>query len=217
MKEWKIRILRFDPEEDKKPDFTSYRVPENARATVLDALIGIYTEIDSGLAFRYSCRYHKCGLCSCMIDGRAAPSCKVHLKDGMEVGPLAGLPVLRDLVTDRRFVFDFLSRYEVYLPEREDPRIPAKLTATQTYHHLSGCRECLCCLSHCPRYDFTAAPFSGPYFYVKLAQLHFDPRNAIDRVAQAKTLGISQCANCRKCYCPYGIKIFRHAIQPFLR
>jgi hypothetical protein len=36
-------------------------------------------------------------------------------------------------------------------------------------------------------------------------------------VAQAKTLRISECADCGKCYCPYGIKIFRHAIQPFLR
>lgn len=214
--EYRIRILRYNQEEDKEPQFVSYKVPENARATVLDALIGIYTEIDSTLAFRFSCRYQKCGLCSGMVDGCAKCLCMVSLKDGMELRPLAGLPVLRDLVIERRFILDFLSRYQVYIPERKVSKSPENLIANQTYHHLCGCKECLCCLSHCPRYSFKSAPFSGPYFFVKLAQLHFDPRDGIDRTAQTKTLGISQCADCRKCYCPFGIKIYQSAIQPLL-
>ena len=53
MQNWKIRILRFNPEEDRDPHFVSYHVPENTRATVLDALIGIYSQIDPTLAFRF--------------------------------------------------------------------------------------------------------------------------------------------------------------------
>lgn len=216
MKECRIGILRYNPEKEKEPRIVSYLVPEGARTTVLDALIGIYTEIDSTLAFRYSCRYQKCGLCSCMVDDRAKCSCMVSIKNGMELRPLSGLPVLRDLVIDRRFALDFLSRYQVYIPEREVCKGPENLNTTQTYHHLFGCKECLCCLSHCPRYSFERAPFFGPYFFVKLAQLHFDPRDGIDRIAQAKTLGISQCRDCGKCYCSYGIRIYQAAIQPLL-
>ncbi len=216
MKEWKMRILRFNPDIDKKPHFVSYRVPEIARATVLDALIGIYTEIDSALAFRYSCRYHKCGLCSCMVNGRAKCTCMVKVRNNMELRPLAGLPVLRDLVVDRRFVLDFDYQYQIYIAEKEISEGLEALIATPYYHHLSSCKECLCCLSHCPKYNFETAPYSGPYFYVKLAQLHFDPRNKIDRLTQAQALGISKCADCGKCYCPYGIKIFQCAIQPLL-
>lgn len=214
--EWRIRILRYNPEEDREPGFASYLIPEDARTTVLDALIGIYAETDSTLAFRYGCRYQKCGLCSCMVNGHARFACMVRAKDGMELQPLEGLPVLRDLVIDRRFILDFLSQYQVYISEKSGLKFPEKLIATRTYHHLMGCKECLCCISHCPRYSFKRAPFFGPYFFVKLAQIHFDPRNRVNRIAQAQTLRISECSNCGKCYCPIGIRIYRDAIQPLL-
>jgi len=216
MKEHKVTIWRYNPEEDREPYPVSYPVPSNGRITCLEAMMDIYTRLDSTLAFRYSCRYQKCGLCSCMINGRPGCLCRIRLKEETELKSLQGLPVLRDLVTDRRFLMDFLSQYRVYISAKPLFENEAKLRVPETYYDLIRCRECLCCVSACPGYDFSKKPFCGPYFFVKLAQLHFDPRNRIDRPAQARALGIEQCRNCGKCHCPFGINIFKSAIQPLL-
>ena len=52
------------------------------------------------------------------------------------------------------------------------------------------------------------------YHFVKLAQLYWDPRDRVDRRAQAAQLRIARCAGCRKCACPLGIPICRTAVAP---
>jgi succinate dehydrogenase/fumarate reductase-like Fe-S protein len=73
--------------------------------------------------------------------------------------------------------------------------------------------ECLACNATCPGYDFEKNPLLGPYVFVKLAQLHLDPRNEIDRRKQVQELGLGGCGECRKCYCIHGINIRKHAVQ----
>ncbi|MGE5576918.1 MAG: 4Fe-4S dicluster domain-containing protein [Syntrophothermus sp.] len=77
-----------------------------------------------------------------------------------------------------------------------------------------ACTECLCCLAACPRYHYEDPSFGGPYLFVKLAQLHSDPRDAADRRKQAWEMGIGECEGCGKCYCPNGVDIFKKAIGP---
>ena len=51
--------------------------------------------------------------------------------------------------------------------------------------------------------------FGGPLTFVKLAQLHFDPRDSEDRRAQAKALGVGTCRSCQtRCACPIGVRIY---------
>ena len=69
----------------------------------------------------------------------------------------------------------------------------------------------------CPRFDLQDRGFGGPLSFVKLAQLHFDPRDSRDRRAQAKALGVRSCLSCRpRCSCPVGVPIYRAAIEPLL-
>jgi len=205
-------IKRFDPENGSEPKWVDYTVPADDRTTVLEALMYIYENIDPTLAFRFGCRFTVCGLCAVEVDGRPRMGCHAELKKGMKIAPLAGMPVVRDLVIDRTAFFEGLRELEIFIPEQESTAEPRILKESETHMSLVGCLECLACNATCPDYDFAENPLAGPYVFVKLAQLHLDPRNAIDRRRQAQQLGVDKCATCGKCHCIHGINIQRDAI-----
>ena len=69
---------------------------------LLDALLMI-KEDDESLTLRRSCREGVCGSDGMNINGRNGLACitaLADLKDPVEVRPLPGLPVIRDLVVD---------------------------------------------------------------------------------------------------------------------
>ncbi|MBI5166502.1 MAG: hypothetical protein HY998_02000 [candidate division NC10 bacterium] len=218
MRRAKIRISRFNPDIDKTPYWQEYQVPWEKGDTVLGALIYIYEELDPTLAFRFGCRYKKCGLCAVEVEGRPRLACLAGLKKEMEVSPLRNLPIARDLAIDRGFFYHRLAELKLYIPEQESMKWPAVIKEGIQHKRLIGCVECLSCLSACPHYDYRDTTFGGPYLFVKLAQLHFDSRDKIDRRFQARTLGIERCKGCRywgRCVpCTSGIPIFKDAIRP---
>ena len=71
-------------------------------------------------------------------------------------------------------------------------------------------------MSTCPRYDPNDNTFGGPLNFVKLAQLHYDVRDSLDRVMQAKEMGILNCVDCKGCACIFGMPINKIAIKHFL-
>jgi len=98
-----ITVIRTNPETGMKPTPVQYRILYMDRMRVMDALNYIRENVDSSLAFRWSCRYYaKCGTCAAMINGKPGLTCYEPAQDGMVVGPLANFPVIRDLVIDRR-------------------------------------------------------------------------------------------------------------------
>jgi succinate dehydrogenase/fumarate reductase iron-sulfur protein len=185
--------------------------------SVLGVLQHIRESLDSTLAFRYGCRFKGCGLCTLEIDGRALPACMIRAREGMEVGPLSSFPVLRDLAIDRRPLVELFARRQLHLLPPEGEKLPASFDVPPAYGLLAKCTECLACLARCPRFDLEDASFGGPLTFVKLAQLHFDPRDGQDRRTQAKALGINTCLSCQsRCSCPLGVPIYRSAIEPLL-
>jgi succinate dehydrogenase/fumarate reductase iron-sulfur protein len=208
-----ISIRRFDPETDPEPRWVDYTVPRDEHTTVAEALAYVYENLDPTLAFRSGCRFGACGLCAVELNGQPRMACFARIKDGMKIAPLAGMPVLRDLVIDRSAFFEGLRRLEIFIPEQGEPREPRILRVPELHARLSACVECLACNSTCPSYDFRKDPLAGPYAMVKLAQLHLDPRNTVDRRRQAQELGISRCAACRSCYCIRGIDIRRDVLE----
>jgi len=60
----RISIRRYDPERGGEPVWVDYTVPAAERTTVLEALMHIYESTDPTLAFRFGCRFDKCGLCA---------------------------------------------------------------------------------------------------------------------------------------------------------
>ena len=208
----RISIQRYDPATDAEPRWVEYAAPDGKRTTVLETLMHIYENEDPTLAFRSGCRFNKCGLCAVDVDGRPRMACFTEVKNGMKIGPLSGMPVARDLVIDRAAFFEGLRELQIFIPEQEAASEPQTIREPETHKTLLECRECLACNATCPNYDFEENSLAGPYVFVKLAQLHFDPRNVVDRRGQAKNLGIDECAECGKCYCIHGINIHRDAM-----
>lgn len=208
-----ISINRSGPKWAGQPAGAEYAVPEIEGATVLETLTYIYEYIDSTLAFRPGCRFDMCGLCAVEVNGKPVMACITRIKDGMKIAPLQRLPVVRDLVIDRVRFFEALRELDIYIPEQEERSEPQVIRTAEAHLKLLKCVECLACNSVCTNYDFEQNPLAGPYVFVKLAQLHFDPRDRIDRREQAKRLGVDGCGECRKCYCIHGINIRKHAIE----
>jgi succinate dehydrogenase/fumarate reductase iron-sulfur protein len=213
----KIRVRRFDPDADSRPRLEEFDISAASGESVLGVLQRIRESSDSTLAFRYGCRFKGCGLCTVEIDGRPLPACMIRANDGMEVGPLSSFPVLRDLVIDRRPLVERFARWGLFLLPPEGEEHPASFDVPAAYAPLADCTECLACMAGCPSFDLAGGSFGGPLAFVKLAQLHFDPRDGEDRRAQAKALGLGTCNSCEtRCTCPVGVPIYRAAIEPLL-
>lgn len=212
MKIIRVKIRRTD-EQGADIGFKAYEIPSEPRDTVLHALQYIYSKVDSTLAFRYSCRFKKCGLCAVLISGKPRLACLTTLENGMKVEPLSNLPVIRDLAVDRRQLFDQLRSLSLFPITKKKVNKPLKIP--DRYYNLSACLECLCCHSQCIAFKDEPG-FVGPFAMVKLAQMHFHPQDFLDRRKQAKDLGMDRCLKCAGCFCPYGINITRDVIQPLL-
>lgn len=230
-KKARLVINRFKNRQGKEAAKSTFIVPVEDGATVLQALQYIYENLDPTLAFEYSCRYGRCGLCGVIVNERPVLACTAFIRsEELYVKPLANLPQMRDLVIDRTPLDIFLKEQRIYYAaDAGEAAISPELVGTkpifktvkipETLVKLSSCLECLCCHSACSNLapgGTELESFAGPFIFLKLAQLHFDPRDHVDRKAQARRFGIEKCLVCKGCYCPQGIPLYREAIEPLL-
>ena len=208
-----ISIQRFHPGSDPEPRWVDYAVPAGERTTLLESFMTVYETIDPTLSFRFGCRYDKCGLCAVEVNGKPRMACTTEVREGMKVAPLGKMPLVRDLVLDREVFFRSLKALELFIPEQPEPDEPQVLAVHEARRKLLPCTECLACNATCPHYRYEPTAHFGPYLWVKLAQLHLDPRNRVDRKQQAAALGIERCADCATCTCIHGINLRRDAID----
>ncbi len=203
-----IKISRFDPYLGSRVEEYSLSLPSGS--TVLDCLLYIRDQIDSTLAFRYGCRFKSCGLCTLEVNVSRRLACLTRVNSGIGIAPLKNLPLLRDLVIDRKPILDLLKEHELFL---NDGSLKESIQDERLLR-LLGCTECLSCISTCPKYG--AKGFGGPFVFVRLAQLSLDPRNHRDRRKKAQELGITECQDCGKCICLSGISIYKDVIESLL-
>lgn len=98
-----LRVLRYDPSEDRAPCYRSYEVPWREGLLLLSALKYIRENLDETLAFRdYCCQCGWCTSCLMMVDGQGIRTCLRLLGPGEEVTvePMRGFPIIKDLVVD---------------------------------------------------------------------------------------------------------------------
>jgi fumarate reductase iron-sulfur subunit len=97
-------------------NYVEYEVPRQKSQTVLDVVTYIQRKLDSTLAYRYACRVGMCGSCAMTVNGVPRWTCRTHVSavtsegSTLQIGPLANLPVVRDLATDMREFFDKWAR-----------------------------------------------------------------------------------------------------------
>ncbi|MBE9609359.1 MULTISPECIES: succinate dehydrogenase iron-sulfur subunit [Chitinilyticum] len=165
----KFRIYRYDPDKDAKPYMQdiSVEVDPSTERKLLDALVKLKV-VDESLSFRRSCREGVCGSDAMNINGKNGLACITDidtLKQPIEVRPLPGLPVIRDLIVDMTQFFKQYHSIKPYVindtpaPDRE------RLQSQEDRKELDGLYECIlcaCCSTSCPSFWWNPDKFVGP-------------------------------------------------------
>ena len=106
-REFNVTVFRYDPATDKEGYYETYQVPAKEGLTILGALTYICENIDSSLAYSYSCVWGECRACMVQVNGRTVKSCMVKLSRDVKIDPLPGREIIRDLVViDKELVSD---------------------------------------------------------------------------------------------------------------
>ena len=211
-------IFRLDPDSGSEAVYTPFRLEAEPADTVLDVLIRIYRERDPDLSFRFACGVIKCGECALVVNGVPCLACEKLVEPDMRIEPLPNLPLIKDLVIDRRAVFD---RVFALLPgfsrlAASAGRAAAAVdpgTADRNVR-LTKCFECLICQSECPVRRDESERFAGPLGLLWLAQAWASPlKETVSGKEVEKTL--QPCVRCGACsdVCPCSEDILGLAIR----
>ena len=164
----RFKIYRYNPELDSQPYMQDYSLDIDKRdKMLLDALLMI-KEDDESLTLRRSCREGVCGSDGMNINGRNGLACitaLADLKEPVEVRPLPGLPVIRDLVVDMtQFDQQYRSIKPYLINDEPEPEIE-RLQSPEPRAELDGLYECIlcaCCSTACPSFWWNPDKFVGP-------------------------------------------------------
>ena len=164
----RFSIYRYDPDKDDKPYMQDYDVAlEPSDRMLLDALVRIKS-VDDSLSLRRSCREGVCGSDAMNINGRNGLACITpvnSLKEPVEIRPLPGLPVIRDLIVDMTQFFQQYHSVKPYLINNDPPPETERLQSPEDRAALDGAYECIlcaCCTTACPSFWWNPDKFVGP-------------------------------------------------------
>jgi len=164
----RFRVFRYDPDKDDKPYMKEYDVRLDPHdRMLLDALVRI-KEQDDSLSLRRSCREGVCGSDAMNINGKNGLACitkLAELKEPVELRPLPGLPVIRDLIVDMTQFFKQYHSIKPYLVNEEPAPEKERLQSPADREALDGLYECIlcaCCSTSCPSFWWNPDKFVGP-------------------------------------------------------
>jgi succinate dehydrogenase / fumarate reductase iron-sulfur subunit len=219
-----FRIRRYNPEDPKKAkpywqEFTLQDVVETDR--ILELLHRVKWEQDGTLAFRRSCSHGICGSDAMRINGRNALACKLLVRDTgtkIQVEPILGLPVLKDLIVDME---PFFAHYRQIMPYFvNDTPVPADgrerlhdSQEQQIINDTTNCILCACCTTSCPSF-WANGQYVGPAAIVQAHRFIFDTRDQATKErldVLAEPDGVWRCRTIYNCTpaCPRGIEVTR--------
>ena len=166
-----VSLYRYDPDRDVKPHMqhTSIEVPEGSDLMVLDVLEMLKAE-DPSLSFRRSCREGVCGSDGINMNGKNGLACITPLSEAapkgkLELRPLPGLPVIRDLVVDMTQFYRQYEKVKPWLINDTAPPAQERLQSPEDRDKLDGLYECIlcaCCTTSCPSFWWNPDKFVGP-------------------------------------------------------
>ncbi|HZM46717.1 MAG TPA: succinate dehydrogenase iron-sulfur subunit [Burkholderiales bacterium] len=180
----RFSIYRYDPDADARPRMQDYDVAlEPTDQMLLDALVRIKAQ-DDALAFRRSCREGVCGSDAMNINGKNGLACITRiadLREPVEIRPLPGLPVIRDLIVDMSQFFKQYHSVKPYLVNEEPPPEKERLQSPEDREELNGLYECIlcaCCSTSCLSFWWNPDKFVGPAGLLQAYRFIADTRDA---------------------------------------
>jgi succinate dehydrogenase / fumarate reductase, iron-sulfur subunit len=220
-----FRIRRYTPElPGKNKPYWQEFVLDNVEPTdrVLELLHRIKWEQDGTLSLRRSCAHGVCGSDAMRINGRNRLACKVLVRDlggeRIQVEPILGLPVLKDLIVDME---PFFAHYRDVMPffVNDDP-VPADgrerlqdQVDREKFDDTTKCILCAACTTSCPSF-WANGKYVGPAAIVQAHRFIFDTRDkaAAERLnILAEPNGVWRCRTIFNCTpaCPREIEVTR--------
>jgi succinate dehydrogenase / fumarate reductase iron-sulfur subunit len=216
MARMRFSVYRYNPELDAKPSMRDYEVDGlSPDMMLLDALAHIKAQ-DETLSYRRSCGEGVCGSDGMNINGRNGLACITPLKDlkqPVEIRPLPGLPVIRDLIVDMEQFYRQYRAVKPYLinhdptPEVEFRQSPAQ---RERLDGLYECVLCACCSTACPSFWWNPDKFLGPAALLQARRFLADSRDQateerLDELEDAyKVFRCHTIMNCVQ-VCPKGL------------
>ncbi len=214
-----VRILRYNPDVDKKPHWEEYTVEVEPTDRVIDVLQKVKWFQDGTLAVRRSCVHGICGSDAMVINGRNALACKVLMKNvgtKLTIEPLRGFRVIKDLVVDMEPFFEKYRSIMPYLVNNDPPPGRERLQSPEErarFDDTTKCILCAACTTSCPSF-WANKNYIGPAAIVQAHRFIFDSRDQ----AWAERLriladrdGVWRCRSVFNCVeaCPREINIKR--------
>ncbi|MBS0243623.1 MAG: succinate dehydrogenase/fumarate reductase iron-sulfur subunit [Proteobacteria bacterium] len=199
--------------------YETFRVPMRESQTVLDVVTHVQRHLDPTLSYRFACRVGVCGSCAMTVNGRPRWTCRTHVskvvENGkLEIGPLANLPVIKDLATDMTPFFEKWQRAKgVFEPTetRAEPvaAIEPSSKERRTIDAAIECINCGVCFAACDTVRWNP-DYMGPAALNRAWTLVNDSR---DGGMSARLSAIAEAGGCNACHthqscerhCPVGL------------
>lgn len=214
-----VRLFRYHPEQDEKPRNQDIEVDDSFRKRmVLDVLEYLKTQ-DPTLTYRRSCREGVCGSDGLNINGRNNLGCITRVEDMLgkgnllEIRPLPGMPVIRDLVVDQTLFFDQYRRVMPWVVNDRPAPARERLQSPEERAKLDGLYECIlcaCCTSACPSWWWNPEKYIGPSGLLQAYRFLQDSRDTAtaERLKKLEDpFSVFRCRGIGNCtaYCPKGL------------
>ena len=179
-------VYRYDPASGDNPSLDTFELDlDECGPMVLDALIKIKSDLDPSLSFRRSCREGVCGSDGMNINGKNGLACITPISQAIknnkiELRPLPGLPVIRDLVVDMTEFYAQYDKIKPFLQNETEPPVQERLQSPAERDKLDGLYECIlcaCCSTSCPSFWWNPDKFVGPAALLQAYRFIADSRD----------------------------------------
>lgn len=221
-----LRVRRFNPEVSQSPWWGEYHLTDvHEKDSVLDLLHRVKWEIDGTLTLRRSCAHGVCGSDAMRINGANALACKSLVErlagEGsdnvkIQVEPILGMKVLKDLVVDMEPFFEHYRSVHPYFvndsppPENGRERLQS-IEDRARFDDTTKCILCAACTSSCPSF-WANERYVGPAAIVQAHRFIFDSRDEAyeERLkVVGDSFGVWRCRTVFNCTsaCPREIEV----------
>lgn len=187
-------------------DYQTFSVPMRDNQTVLDVVTHVQRHLDPTVSYRFACRVGVCGSCAMTVNGRPRWTCRTHVskvvENGrLEIGPLANLPIIKDLTTDMsRFFEKWQDAKGAFSPTKSrDDDIEAVLPSSPKRQSVDAAIECIncgVCFAACDTVRWNDE-YLGPAALNRAWTLANDVRDGGNK---ERLYGISQSGGCHACH-----------------
>lgn len=223
-----MRIRRFNPEKDEKPYWGEYTLDDvDPNESVLDLLHRLKGEQDGTLTLRSSCAHGICGSDAMRINGVNMLACKTLVsrlgKEGssqvkIQIEPILGLKVQKDLVVDMEPFFDHYKSVMPYFVNDSPPPADGRerlqsIEDRARFDDTTKCILCAACTTSCPSF-WANEKYVGPAAIVQAHRFIFDSRDQApeERLeVVGDSFGVWRCRTIFNCTsaCPREIEVTR--------